>query len=276
MVNDYASGRRVFDSELPLIEELIGLTCKRHRLGGDETEDFYSYVMLKLIEKNYGRLRKFKGASSLRTYLTTVLQRLFLDYRSQKWGKWRPSASARRLGEAAVLLETLLYRDGFGFEEAEQILRSNHRLTISPDELRRLVDDCPMRRRRQFLGEEVLQNLPTPGPPDGALERERACFLQELGSKVNDALGELGEESRLILRMRFQEGLSVLQIARALHREPKKLYYRFHKILKRLRAALEGEGVDRSEVLEALGSPRVEIDLAYLSYTGQERPTVSV
>ena len=41
-----------------------------------------------------------------------VIQRLFLDARIAKWGKWRPSVSARRLGGVAVLLERLLTRDG--------------------------------------------------------------------------------------------------------------------------------------------------------------------
>ena len=275
MPNEYPTGRRVFESEFTLIEELIGVTGRRHRLGPDEAEDFYSYVMLKLIEDNYGRLRKFKGASSLRTYLTTVLQRLFLDFRCQKWGKWRPSARAKKLGEAAVLLETLVSRDGYRLQEAEEILRRNHGLRVSADELQRLVDECLVRPRRQFLGEDVLQNMPSPSPPNGSLQRERARFLQKLEAIVNDALRALGEESRLVLSMRFNEGLSVLQIARALHREPKKLYYRIHKSLMQLRAALEAAGIDRNEVLEVLGTPLMELNLAYLS-ENQKRSPASV
>ena len=275
MPNEYPTGRRVFESEFTLIEERIGVTGRRHGLGPDEAEDFYSYVMLKLIEKNYGRLRKFKGASSLRTYLTTVLQRLFLDFRCQKWGKWRPSARAKKLGEAALLLETLLYRDGYRLQEAEEILRRNHGLRVSADELQRLVDECPARPRRQFLGEEILKNMRSPSPPNGSLQRERARFLQKLEAIVNDALRALGEESRLVLSMRFNEGLSVLQIARALHREPKKLYYRIHKSLRQLRAALEAAGIDRNEVLEVLGTPLMELDLAYLS-ENQKNSLVSV
>ena len=272
-MNEFPTGRKIFESEFTLIEELIGLTSRRHGLGLDEAEDFYSYVMLKLIENNYGRLRKFKGASSLRTYLTTVLQRLFLDFRCQKWGKWRPSARAKQLGEAAMLLETLLYRDGFDFQEAEQILRRNHGLQVPSDELRRLLEDCPVRPRRQFLGEEVLQNTPGPHPSDTALEKERSRFLHQLESMIREAVAALGEETRLILSMRFNEGLSVLQIARALHREPKKLYYRIHKTLTQLRAALEAKGVDRGEVLEALGTPRLELDFSYLSENQKRSPT---
>jgi len=43
-------------------------------------------------------LAKFEGRSSLRTFLTVVIQRLFLDHRISAWGKWRPSAEARRGG----------------------------------------------------------------------------------------------------------------------------------------------------------------------------------
>ncbi|HEX9726772.1 MAG TPA: hypothetical protein VGC53_21015 [Vicinamibacteria bacterium] len=60
--------------------------------------------------------------------------------------------------------------------------------------------------------------------------------------------------------------MTVVQIARALHWEPKKLYFRIGKILAELRDALKAQGVDRGEVLEALGTPRLEIDLASLRH----------
>ena len=54
--------------------------------------------MLKLIEDDYRRLRRFEGRSSFATYLATVVQRLFLDFVIGKTGRWRPSVQARRLG----------------------------------------------------------------------------------------------------------------------------------------------------------------------------------
>ena len=71
---------------------------------------------LKLIDDDYQILRGFRERSSLRTYLSTVVERLFLDYRIRQWGKWRPSAQARRAGALAVRLEALLHRDGVPFE----------------------------------------------------------------------------------------------------------------------------------------------------------------
>ena len=117
-----AQGRKVFEAHYSLVEELMRFLSRRNRRGTDEREDFTSYAMLKLVENDYARLRKYRGDSSFRTYLTVVMQRLFLDYRTQKWGKWRPSTTATRLGATAVELETLLYRDGIDFHEAREML----------------------------------------------------------------------------------------------------------------------------------------------------------
>ena len=41
------------------------------------------------------------------------------DWRNARWGKWRPSAEARRQGALATHLERLMRRDGLTFEEAK-------------------------------------------------------------------------------------------------------------------------------------------------------------
>jgi hypothetical protein len=87
----------VFLTNLCLIDKAIGYVCHRNRAGRDEEEEFGSYVKFKLIESNYAIIRKFEGRSAFSTYMTTVIQRMFFQYRVQMWGKWRPSAHARRL-----------------------------------------------------------------------------------------------------------------------------------------------------------------------------------
>jgi len=62
-------------------------------------------------------LRQFQMRSSLRTYLTVVICRLFLDERIARFGKWRPSRKAVRVGSTAVLFERLTMRDGLIFED---------------------------------------------------------------------------------------------------------------------------------------------------------------
>jgi hypothetical protein len=103
---------------LPLVESVVSDVARRQRVRGDELAEFRSLAYLKLIDHDYEALRRFRGHSSLRTYLTVVLQRVLLDHRNRQWGRWRPSAGAQRLGSAAVQLERLVTRDGLTPQEA--------------------------------------------------------------------------------------------------------------------------------------------------------------
>src|SRR5205085_10475066 len=107
----------VFLTNLCLIDKAIGYVCHRNRVVRDDGEEFGSYVKFKLIESNYGIIRKFEGRSTFSTYMTTVIQRMFFQYRVEMWGKWRPSAEARRLGDKAITVERLLTREGFTYSE---------------------------------------------------------------------------------------------------------------------------------------------------------------
>src|SRR5438067_6487981 len=110
------SDQSLFLSSLPVIDDVTALVCRRHRLSGAEAEDFASEVRLHFIARDSDVLRRFEGRSTLRTFLSVVIHRLFLDYRNRLWGKWRPSAEARRLGPTAILAERLVSRDGWTFE----------------------------------------------------------------------------------------------------------------------------------------------------------------
>lgn len=86
-----------FLAHLDLIEGVIRWVSRRHRLSPGDADEFGAHARLRLIDRDYEILRRFEGRSSLRTYLTTVIQRTFLDWRIAQWGKWRPSAIAERL-----------------------------------------------------------------------------------------------------------------------------------------------------------------------------------
>ena len=87
---------RVFLDNLALIDRIVAATCRRNRMTAEETEDFGSSLKLKLIANDYEVLRAFEGRCSLGGYLTAVVQRAFIDHRNHLWGRWRPSAEARR------------------------------------------------------------------------------------------------------------------------------------------------------------------------------------
>lgn len=244
---------QLFLDHLPQIERISEYVCRRHHCGTDEAEEFSAHVKAKLVADDYAILRKFQGKSRFETYLTTVITHLFLDWRNHLWGKWRPSAEARRLGPVARKLEELA-RDGYTFEESCELLRTNHGVVLSRAELEALAARLPMRLPRQMEGEERLEALPAgePGPDERILERERQEARGRLWQALEHALATLPDEDRLILKMRYESDLQIVEIARALHLEAKPLYRRIERLGKDLRAALEREGIEGRMVAEIL------------------------
>ena len=103
---------------------------------------------MKCIEDDYRIFREFGERSTLRTYLTSVVQHLFLDYRNAQWGKWRPSTDAVRLGPVAIRLDVLMHRDRLSFEEACEQIVSESRGAVSRAELDRLAEAAARRACR--------------------------------------------------------------------------------------------------------------------------------
>src|SRR6185295_1916310 len=100
---------------LPTIERIASFVARRNHLNADEAAEFTQEVRFRLFDGDYAIIRKFEGRSLFSTYLTTVIGRLFHQWRVEQWGKWRPSAEAKRLGDKAIALERLLSRDGYTF-----------------------------------------------------------------------------------------------------------------------------------------------------------------
>lgn len=237
-------GQRVFLENLQLIQEVIRFICRRHLFPKDEADDFASIVKLKLIENGYAVLREFEGRSSLRTYLVTVVYHQSLDYRISKWGKWRPSAEARRLGATAVRIERLTQRDGYTLDQAVEILRTNHSLETPTRELYEMAARLPPGSPRRFEGIDEQADLPADvgSAEDHLLEQERRKRRSQAESVLNRLKMRLSEEDQLLLKMRFEDSLTVARIAKTLCLQQRPLYRRFERLYRRLRRELKKQG----------------------------------
>ena len=98
-------GRKLIETHFDLIQRQLLHLSRRGGLPEIEAEEFCSWALFKLVDADYRILGSWEGRSSFPTFLTVVLVNLLRDYRIHIWGKWRPSAEARRRGPASVLLE---------------------------------------------------------------------------------------------------------------------------------------------------------------------------
>lgn len=247
--------RTLFLENLPWIEKVAGIVCRKHGVWGDDAEDFASVAKMKLMENDYADLRKFRGDCSATTYIATLVVRRFHEYARERWGRWRNSAAAEREGQLAKELETLVHRDGCTLAQAGEQLRSAGKTELSDAELARILGRLPTRQpmRAVEVGAPLLETAPAAERADAAvrgadLDRQRTGLLAAL-FKVME---QLPPEERHILRMRFADGRSVADVARALRLEQKPLYRRIDQLRARLRVDLERCGVTAEDVRELL------------------------
>ena len=251
--DERSRAERLFLDNLPLVDSVITAIGIRRLRPGDR-EDFRSQAMLKLIDHDYKVLRQFAGRSSLRTYLTIVFERVLLDERTRVWGKWRPSCQAKRLGKSAVRLEQLLTRDGLTRAEALQVMQSEGGDGQSAARLDEVADRLPGRTPRRVEQEDALLDVPDAQPlPDAqAADVDRRRHIGRVRAALGRAFRVLGPEDQLIIRLRFTDQLSVVEISRLLATDQKLMYRRISRILAQLRTLVQAEGVT-DEIVRELG-----------------------
>jgi RNA polymerase sigma factor for flagellar operon FliA len=266
-----------FLDNLLLIERVTAFVCRKFGLMGADAEDFASMARLKLIEDDYAVLRKFENKCMLSTYLTVVLQRHYLDEKVRAWGKWRPSTRARQGGDAAILLERLVSRDGLGLAEASTIVRQKF-TELDSRALEVLGASIVVRQPRRPLKAERMEELGEPvseaSPENDLLADEREEAERHVAAVLNREMDRLPPEDRLIMKLRFIDGMKVSTMARLLGADQKQLYRRIDRVVASLRQSLLAAGVAMSDIGDMLthGADALHVDFGAPDVSTEARP----
>jgi RNA polymerase sigma factor (sigma-70 family) len=222
--------------DLMLLDTVIRAVARARRLVGPDLQDFAQIVHLKLLERRYDVFSRFRGDSSLRTYLTVVITRLLLDWRNARYGKWRPSAAAARLGPVAVGLERLLSRDGHTMGEAVEIMRQA--TGVGREQLGDIAERLPQRIARRQVPAELEPVALSEPFRDPIAAREGLERAHQVRRALRRAYLTLPPDDRRLLALRYQRSMTVRQIGRDLDVDPKALYRRFERLTSKLRRDL--------------------------------------
>lgn len=247
--------RTLFNQHLDTIHTLIGFISRQQHLRVEDAEEFSSLVKLRLMEDDFAVFAKFKGESSMKTYLNSVIYRFYLDFRNQQWGRWRPSTVTRDFGPLAVLLEKLVYKDGYAPSQAFEILRTNFQVNHTFGQLQELFEKLPRHNQTQDLEGLELEEFASsqPGQETLLVEKENLQQRRHLAKALSAAKQRLNEEERYIIHMHFAQELSIATIARSLCCDQRRLYRRVEKILKKLGASLKRQGFKIQQIRNILG-----------------------
>jgi RNA polymerase sigma factor (sigma-70 family) len=255
-------GEAYFLAHLAEIESAIRSVCHRKRVCGADAEDLEQTVKLKLIDNDYAKLRKFKGESSLFTWVIVVTMRLYIDDRHAKYGKWHPSAIANRSGPLSILLEQLTVRDGYTFDEACEIIQTNYRVDVTREELERRWKALPVRERRRLVSDDVLISHASndPSPDEIAMRHEHDVEIERLFEALREETQGLeSNEDRLIVAATL-DGQPLLAVGRLLGydaAQQKQLFPKRIKLFDRLRKRLADRGFNEELVRENFDPDRL-------------------
>ena len=242
-------------SLLPQVDRMVVFLARRHGIRGADVDDLSQCVKLRLVEDDYAILRKFRGESDIKTFLRAVVARMVQDYRIKRYGRWRPSAAALRLGRVALLLESLIYRRGCSLAEAREILRAAGETTVNERELAKILARLPRRLVAQPIeaNEIPLSEQDTSLGADDLVEHAgNLATRQRIESALRRALDGLDPDARCMIVLHYWQNMSVANIARALNVPQKPLYRVLERAEKAVHRALLESGISATDTHDML------------------------
>jgi len=262
----------LFLSNLETIDRAARFAARRGGLSPEDADDLVATVKLTLIDNDYATLRGFEGRCSLGTYVASIAHRLIADERIHAAGRWRPSAESKRSGEGAVLLETLVVRERRSLDQALPLVQTID-AAMTRESAEALLARLPVRAQRAklvALDERVPeQEVHAETVEARALARDHETASAKTNAILRGAFALLSPSDRVLLRLRFENGMRVAAIARAWQCDQQILYRRIDTIARRLREQLIAAGIDAITAAHLIGGDEIRLDFGW----GSEKHT---
>lgn len=197
----------------------------------DNAADCFQFACEQLIKDRAKKLRKFKdvGAASFPTWLRAVVRNLCIDWHRKQFGRTRPFRSVTRLSSFDQQVFHLVYEQNTATEESLAILSSGFP-NVTPDQLdesKERINKVLTPNQRWTLARRVARNSNGHGAnqevdaldhdyPDPAADPEVKAVQNERKKSLERALATLSPQDRLTIRLRFEQDLTLDQVAKLL------------------------------------------------------------
>lgn len=236
---------------------LILQVARRFERDPDLVSDCYLFACQELCRDNFKRLRRFdpKGTARFSTWLRAVVWNLCLDWHRQEVGRLRPFASVSHLSLLDQEVFRQVFERGASEEEAFLYLRTQER-GLTPEKIQQSVSRIQRQltpRQQWLLSVRSGRRANTDAPcedEDGPLDRladplpspEELATTADLEGRLHELLQVLPAGDRLLLQMRYEQELTLDQVARLLNLgNAQQADRRIRELLERLRRGLGGE-----------------------------------
>ena len=219
----------------------------------DLASDCFQFVCERLCADRFRRLLRFKpqGPASFSTWLRAVVRNLCMDWRRKEFGRRRPFRSISRLNAFDQEVFRCVYERGNSTEETFSVLRSTHpnirREQVT--ESRQRIEEELTAKQRWVLSVRFAQKTAAttnetaaapPEIPDPRPDPEARAVIEERQRSLGRALARLPKRESLLVRLRFEQELTLEQIAKLLDLgNAQRADRQIKDVLARLREALK-------------------------------------
>lgn len=215
--------KQFLDFYSPVIMHIAG----QYEYGRGELHDCYLFICEKLSENDFYRLVSFKpeGSASFRSWLNVVIVNLCIDWQRHKWGRARPFKSIRNLS----LLDQRVFKYRFQQRLSPQACFASMQADF-PDltELQLAsavsrINETLTQRQHWLLSMKQIQMVsmdqadnsqPAATPTDPGPDPELSTALSQKQHQLQQALAMLSPRQRLLIKLRYQQELSLKEVAR--------------------------------------------------------------
>lgn len=251
-----------------LLEEFSDLilgVIARYTRDTDRRMDAYLYVLEQLRANDFRRLRHYGQGVGIRpctlaTWLKLVVRNLYFDWFRHEHGRKSLPKEIQKLGQIEQRAFKLLYWEGYSANEAFEVVRGDIPGLRFTDFIQRLarVDEHLSNINRAKIRRDFERARPPlslddegNGPPLEARAAvhvstpEEDALVAERRRALWDLIQEMPAEERVLVRLRFFEGLTAKQIALVTGMaEPAEIYRRIERVCLELRRRAKARGFD--------------------------------
>jgi DNA-directed RNA polymerase specialized sigma24 family protein len=236
--------------------ELIRM-IRRHVRDTDDVMEVYTTICERLRANDYQSLRRFKTDGALLPWLSVVAANASRDLFRKKRAASMPKSVLTKLDQKEQFIFRYHYHERMPHEDIAEVVSGKHGLPCTALEVVRAIGKinellsikkrwlllCALNANRPALSiDELGETGYHPTAPDDGAGIEDALRERDRIQNLTVALKSLSSDDQLMVMLRFEQGMSAIQIADIMRLESHKyVYTRLRTIMFKLRKLIGGD-----------------------------------
>ncbi len=214
--------KQFLDGYAPTIMHVVS----QYEYDPGQRDDCYLFACEKLIDNGFSRLLSYQpeSSASFRNWLNIVIANLCIDWKRQKHGRARPFKAIAKLSRLDQAVFKYKFEQGLRFRTCLYSLQAQFPGLTEPQLAGAVsrINDTLTPRQHWLLSTRHVETVSLDGPELSSPDKqpldpgdspEAAAEISQNHARLQQALAELSPQQRLLIKLRYQQDLSLKEVA---------------------------------------------------------------